>query len=60
MKRRGLVAVAIAAVIVVALVAPIGEWVIALVNWIDANRAIAAPNGAPPALRMRVRARFAR
>ena len=43
MNRRLIVAVAIAAAIAFALIAPVGEWFLGLVAWIDANRAVAWP-----------------
>ncbi|MGD8808771.1 MAG: TVP38/TMEM64 family protein [Gammaproteobacteria bacterium] len=43
MKRRALLATLAATIVAVVVLAPIGEWLVSLINWIDANRAIAWP-----------------
>jgi len=43
MKRKIVIVAAIAVVIVTAVIAPLGEWFLGLIAWIDANRAIAWP-----------------
>lgn len=42
-KRRVLLATLAATIVAVVVLAPIGEWLVGLINWIDANRAIAWP-----------------
>ncbi len=42
-KRRAILAMLAATIVAVVVLAPIGEWLVGLINWIDANRAIAWP-----------------
>jgi uncharacterized membrane protein YdjX (TVP38/TMEM64 family) len=42
-NRRTVAAFAIVALVTVALLAPVGDWLVGLVGWIEANRAIAWP-----------------
>ena len=43
MKRRATLAAVVIAIVGIAVLAPLGDWLVSLVTWIDANRAIAWP-----------------